>query len=86
MSASGNVALSEIRPEQCRAARGLIDWTRDELAKRSGVTKRTILRFEDGSPSVRPATISAIRSALEAAGVTFTNGDEPGVKLKRQPD
>jgi len=30
--------------------------------------------------------LGAIRTALEAAGVTFPNGDEPGVKLKRQPD
>jgi len=27
-----------------------------------------------------------IRSALEAAGVEFTNRGEPGVRLKRQPD
>ena len=27
-----------------------------------------------------------IRTALELAGVIFTSGDEPGVKLKRQPE
>jgi hypothetical protein len=26
--------------------------------------------------------MQAMRAALEAAGVEFTNGDEPGVKLK----
>lgn len=29
--------------------------------------------------------LAAIRTVLEAAGVTFTNADEPGVKLKRLP-
>jgi hypothetical protein len=29
--------------------------------------------------------MEAIRSALEAAGVEFTNGDQPGVTLKRAP-
>ena len=28
-------------------------------------------------------TVDAIRAALVAAGVEFTNGDEPGVKLKK---
>jgi len=28
----------------------------------------------------------AIRTLLEAAGVTLTNADEPGVKLKRSPE
>jgi hypothetical protein len=29
--------------------------------------------------------LAAVRAALEAAGVEFTNGDEPGVKLKKGP-
>jgi hypothetical protein len=29
------------------------------------------------------ALLPAIRAALEAAGVEFTNGDEPGVKLRK---
>jgi hypothetical protein len=28
------------------------------------------------------AQLASIRRALEAAGVEFTNGDEPGVRLK----
>ena len=83
MMASENVAKSEITPAQSRAARGLLDWPRDELAERSGVNKRTILRFEASEGETRPATLSAIRTALEQAGVVFTNGDEPGVKLRK---
>jgi hypothetical protein len=32
---------------------------------------------------LRERTIDAIRAALEAAGVEFTNGDGPGVKLRK---
>ena len=48
----------------------------------SGIPKRTIARLElaEGSPQRR--TLAAIRAALETAGVIFTNGDEPGVKLR----
>lgn len=83
MMASVNVANSEISPAQSRAARGLLDWPRDELAERSGVNKRTILRFEASEGDTRPTTLAAIRAALEQAGVVFTNGDEPGVKLRK---
>ena len=32
---------------------------------------------------VAALTLAAIRTALEAAGVEFTNGDAPGVKLRK---
>jgi transcriptional regulator with XRE-family HTH domain len=56
-----------------------------ELAEASQVSADTIVRFEKGN-ELRPRTVDAIRSALEAAGVEFTNGDSPGVRLVRRPD
>ena len=49
----------------------------------SGVPMRT-LRREEGSEGVRPTTIAAIRTALEAAGVVFIpeNGGGAGVRLR----
>jgi hypothetical protein len=46
----------------------------------------TIKRIEanDGDLSGRAQTGDAIRRALESAGVEFTNGDAPGVRLKRR--
>jgi transcriptional regulator with XRE-family HTH domain len=35
-------------PEQCRAARALLDWTQIELAHRSGVSRSTDRDFEGG--------------------------------------
>jgi hypothetical protein len=46
------------------------------------VATGTIVRLEAGE-TLQPRTIDVIRHALEKAGVVFTNGDEPGVRLKK---
>jgi len=38
--------------------------------------------YELGRRSLPTEEVEAIKAALEAAGVEFTNGDEPGVKLR----
>jgi hypothetical protein len=54
-----------------------------ELARRSVVSRNVIIDFEGGSRTPMANNLSAIRSALEAAGVEFTDGDQPGVRMKR---
>ncbi len=83
MNASTNGTSAAITPAHVRAARGLLGWTQTELIDRSGVPKRTLIRFELGEGAPQPRTVAALQAALEAAGVTFTNGDEPGVKLRK---
>jgi len=46
------------------------------------MSKEAISTFERGKRVPRPETLAAIIGALQAAGVVFTNGDEPGVKLR----
>jgi len=70
-------------PAQCRAARALLNWSQDELASVSLVAKTTIALFELRKPYDR--TLDDIRDALEAAGIEFTDGGEPGVRLKAKP-
>ena len=55
-----------------------------ELAEASQVSADTIVRFERGD-ELRPRTVAAIRSTLEATGVEFIaeNGGGPGVRLRR---
>ena len=69
---------------QIRAGRGLVNWSVRELSERSGVHRNTITNFETGKSGGDESTIAAIRAALESAGVVFTNGDEPGVKLRKK--
>jgi len=70
---------------QIRQARALLGWGASRLADRSKLPTSTIQRAEsmDGEPPVTQAHAKAIRKTLEAAGVEFTNGHEPGVKLRR---
>ncbi|MEM9309789.1 MAG: helix-turn-helix transcriptional regulator [Pseudomonadota bacterium] len=65
-----------------RAATGL--GVRD-LAKLTEVSPDTIARLERGE-GLKPATVEAIRNALENAGVEFIaeNGGGPGVRLKKR--
>ena len=71
-----------ITPEQCRAARALLDWSQPDLVKASGVGRSTITRFERGSHMPHASNLVAIRTALEKAGVVFIDGNGGGVKLK----
>jgi DNA-binding XRE family transcriptional regulator len=74
-----------ITPAQCRGARGLLDMTQVELAAASEVSLRTIVHFEANQRTPVPAVMTAIRGALEDAGVEFIpeNGGGAGVRLKR---
>ena len=75
---------STIRPDQCRAARAFLGWSRDELAKRSKVSNATLADFEAGKRSPYDRTLGDIRRALEQAGVQFIpeNGGGAGVRLR----
>ena len=70
-SVSFAMVLAMITSSQCRAARGLLDWTQQELADRAGVGIVTVRQFEGGLNEPRRATLEVIRGALEAAGVEF---------------
>src|SRR5450759_871303 len=73
---------------QIRAARALLGWRQEQLAKASGVGAATIQRIER---SVGPvggyvSTLTRIQSALEKAGIRFLDKDSEGgigVRLAR---
>ncbi|MEQ1952475.1 helix-turn-helix transcriptional regulator [Mesorhizobium sp. CN2-181] len=71
---------------QCRAARALLEWSREELAAASKVAVRTVVDFERNAREPREVTKDALQRALEAAGVIFVaeNGEGPGVRLKKR--
>lgn len=52
-----------------------------EVAAAAKVSPATLTRVESGQPA-NASTLAAIRAALEAFGIEFTNGEAPGVRLK----
>jgi transcriptional regulator with XRE-family HTH domain len=75
-----------ITSAQCRAARGLLEWSQQELARRARVGIVTVHQLEAGVSQPRHATLEVIQRAFEAAGVEFIdeNGGGPGVRLRKR--
>jgi transcriptional regulator with XRE-family HTH domain len=69
-----------LSPSQLRAARALLDWSRADLAKHTGVSEPTIHRLENGIGKAEAKTQAKIRHTIENKGVEFT--DNEGVRFK----
>jgi transcriptional regulator with XRE-family HTH domain len=83
---SVNSSKATLTSAQIRAARSLIRWSAEDLARESALSVATIRRAElaDGETSMTVANDIAVRHALEAAGVEFIdeNGGGAGVRLR----
>lgn len=69
---------------QARAARALVEWPRDHVARLSGLTAEALRAFESGKIDPGPDAVSRLRTALESGGAVFIdeNGAGAGVHLK----
>ena len=76
-----------ITSDQIRAARALLKWSAEDLAKEAGVGIATVRRFEldKGVPSGQVRILGALKATLEAGGIEFigTPEDRPGVRLNK---
>ncbi|SKA30853.1 transcriptional regulator [Consotaella salsifontis] len=72
-------------PEQCRAARALLDWTTRKLAEASHLDNAIVEDFEKGLKRPAQQDIVTMKRVLEQAGVEFlpADGGGPGVRLQR---
>ncbi|MBL1436835.1 MAG: helix-turn-helix transcriptional regulator [Rhodobacteraceae bacterium] len=72
-----------ILPEQCRAARALLNWSQTKLSEQASVSRATLAGFEGDKRTPISNNLEAIRSTLEKAGVVFIpeNGGGAGVRL-----
>jgi DNA-binding XRE family transcriptional regulator len=73
-------------PSQCRAARGLLKWTQEQLASAAEVHGHTVHGFENEETLPRRASLKVMQQAFDKAGVIFikeTGEAGPGVRLKK---
>jgi predicted transcriptional regulator len=67
--------------QQFRAARALLEWSRAEVARRSGLSEVTIKRLEVEAIGASADTQRRVQEAFEAAGVQWIG--TTGVKLRK---
>ena len=74
-----------ITPNQCKAARELLGWSRSGLARAASVGQTTVYTFQRGAIPRSGWVLTVLRTALETAGVQFIaeNGGGAGVKLRK---
>ncbi|ABY30844.1 helix-turn-helix domain-containing protein [Methylorubrum extorquens] len=75
--------MSILEPAQCRAARGLLDWTQRDLAEATSLSVLTVRSFEKGG-DMRDSNRTLLRLAFEKAGVEFIdeNGGGSGLRFR----
>lgn len=67
------MSILKVSIRQIKAARALLDWSQEDLAKESGVSIPTIKRLEaeKGDLGGRENTAQKLRAALERSGIEF---------------
>jgi len=75
-----------ITSAQIRAARGMLEWTRTDLAEKSGVGFSSMQRLEsaNGVPGAQFKTLEAIKDAFENAGIEFIGSPDEGAGVRWQ--
>ena len=76
-----------ITSAQIRAARGMLEWTRADLAEKSGVGFSSMQRLEsaNGVPGAQFKTLEAIKEAFEKAGIEFIGSPDSGAGVRWRP-
>ena len=86
---SGNISTKKetmLTREQCRGGRAMLDWSRGDIARESGLSERTITDFERGAREPHDNNKRAMREALERAGLEFIpeNGGGAGIRFRER--
>jgi transcriptional regulator with XRE-family HTH domain len=71
-----------ITPNQCKAARDLLEWKQIDLAKKATIGITTITEFERGLRDLADRTMKELKRTFEDAGIEFIDDEKgEGVKL-----
>ena len=73
-----------ITSAQIRSARAMLDWSREQLSKISGVGISALMRLEsaDGVPSGNIKTFETVKRVFEEAGIEFLGSPEEGAGVR----
>ena len=73
-----------ITSPQIRAARAMLDWSREDLSKNSGIGISALMRLESGNgiPGGNIKTFESVQKAFEAAGLEFIGTPESGAGVR----
>lgn len=77
-----------LTPEQSRAARGWLDWSQDDLAKKANVSLSTVRDFEKGRRTPIANNLEAMERALAVAGIRLLSakdGKAIGIAFEGKP-
>ena len=77
-----------LSPAQCRAARAMLEWSREDLALRSGVSRPTLADFETDKRKPYDRTLADVQRCFESAGLEFIpeNGGGAGIRFRERKD
>ena len=75
--------MDYLTPGQCRAARGLLDWSQPDLAERCGMHVQTISAFENETSTPSKRTLATITQTFEQNGIEFLPNE--GIGRKTNP-
>ncbi|PZO86659.1 MAG: XRE family transcriptional regulator [Micavibrio aeruginosavorus] len=64
-----------ITTAQIRGARGILNWSQQDLAQRTGISATSIGSIENGQTTPRASTLETIRHTLERNGIEFLGMD-----------
>jgi ribosome-binding protein aMBF1 (putative translation factor) len=74
-----------VNAAQLRAARAWLRWSRADLAHRSGVSERAIVRVEVGGYVTKDRTLRDLERTFADAGVEFVSEGGVGVGIRLHP-
>ncbi len=69
-----------ITTAQIRGARGILNWSQQDLAQRTGISATSIGAIENGQTTPRESTLTTIRKTFENSGIEFVGMD--GIRKK----
>lgn len=69
-----------ITTAQIRGARGILGWSQQDLAQRTGISATSIGAIENNQTTPRESTLSTIRKTFENGGIEFIGLD--GVRIQ----